>query len=155
MNYVQSVLQTGEEIRYSSGIHWIVYVRGIGIGILACIALIWASRLQPGGARLVLDWIAAVLGVVAMLWLAWDWFLWWITEIAATNRRVIYKKGFIWRDTNEMNLDKVESVQIKQSILGRLFDYGDITIIGTGEGRFKEVKMITGPIQLRNHIMGS
>jgi uncharacterized membrane protein YdbT with pleckstrin-like domain len=155
MSYVQSVLQPGEEIRYTSGIHWIVYVRGLSIGILACIVLIVARQLQPGGMQWFLDWVAAILGFVAVLWLLWDWFLWWITEIAATNRRVIYKKGFIWRDTNEMNLDKVESVQVKQSILGRLLDYGDILIIGTGEGRFEEVKAIARPIALRNHIMGN
>jgi uncharacterized membrane protein YdbT with pleckstrin-like domain len=69
-------------------------------------------------------------------------------------RRVIYKKGLIRRQTNEMNMDKVESVQINQSILGRLLDYGDVTILGTGEG-FETLRTIASPIELRNSITGT
>jgi uncharacterized membrane protein YdbT with pleckstrin-like domain len=46
----------------------------------------------------------------------------------------IYKRGLIQRETNEMNMNKVESVQIDQSIFGRMLDYGNVTILGTGEG---------------------
>jgi hypothetical protein len=71
-----------------------------------------------------------------------EWFRWWITEIAVTNRRVIYKKGFIRRRTNEMNMDKVESVQVD---LGRMLDYGNVTILGTGEGfETLRTRLLTG-----------
>jgi uncharacterized membrane protein YdbT with pleckstrin-like domain len=83
-----------------------------------------------------------------------EWLRWWITEIAVTNRRIIYKKGFIRRQTNEMNMDKVESVQVDQSILGRMLDYGTVTILGTGEG-FEMLRTIAGPIKLRNCITGT
>jgi uncharacterized membrane protein YdbT with pleckstrin-like domain len=48
------------------------------------------------------------------------WFVRWITELAVTNLRVVYKRGFITRHTAEMNMDKVESVDVDQSILGRI-----------------------------------
>ena len=83
-----------------------------------------------------------------------EWFRWWITEIPITNRRVIYKRGFISRRTNEMNMHKVESVQVYQSILGRMLDYGTVTILGTGEG-FETLRTIAGPIELRNSITGT
>jgi hypothetical protein len=54
------------------------------------------------------------------------WFNQWITEIAVTNLRVIYKWGFIRRHTAEMNMGKVESVTVSQTILGRLLNYGSI-----------------------------
>ena len=63
----------------------------------------------------------AVCGVVRLAW-----FIRWITEFAVTDRRVISKRGFIMRDTDEMNMDKVESVDVDQSILGRLLDYGTV-----------------------------
>ena len=53
-----------------------------------------------------------------------------------------------------MNMDKVESVQVDQSILGRMFDYGTVTILGTGEG-FETLRAIAGPIKLRNCITGN
>ncbi len=65
-------------------------------------------------------------------WLS-AWFKRWTTEIDVTNRRIVYKRGFIKRHTVEMNMDKVESVDVDQSVLGRLLNYGDITIHGTGD----------------------
>ncbi len=56
-------------------------------------------------------------------------------EYAITNRRVIVKTGFISRYTYEMPHTKVESISVNQSILGRIFDYGDLIIIGTGGSR--------------------
>jgi uncharacterized membrane protein YdbT with pleckstrin-like domain len=97
---------------------------------------------------------ACALALVAAVLLVQEWFRWWITEIAVTNRRVIYKKGFIRRRTNEMNTDKVESAQVDQSILGRMLDYGNMTILGTGEG-FETLRTIAGPIKLRNCITGN
>jgi uncharacterized membrane protein YdbT with pleckstrin-like domain len=62
------------------------------------------------------------------------WFRRWTTEIDVTDRRVVYKRGFIRRHTVEMNMDKIESVDVDQSLIGRLFDYGDVIIRGTGAG---------------------
>ena len=94
------------------------------------------------------------LALVAVGLLIQQWFRWWITEIAVTDRRVIYKKGFIRRQTNEMNMDKVESVKIDQSIIGRMLDFGDVAILGTGEG-FETLRTIATPIELRNSITGT
>ena len=54
------------------------------------------------------------------------------SEFAITNKRVIIKVGLISRKTVELNLSKIESVNVDQSILGRLLGYGSIRIIGTG-----------------------
>jgi hypothetical protein len=65
-----------------------------------------------------------------------------------TNRRIIYKKGWVRLKTNEMNLDKVES----QPILGRIFDFGTVKVLGTGEG-LETLHTIASPIKLRNCII--
>jgi uncharacterized membrane protein YdbT with pleckstrin-like domain len=151
MSYVERILQPGEQIRHISSIHWIVYWAGVGVALLAAVAY-WFSETLP----LTRFWIytACALALVAVALLVQEWFRWWITEVAVTNRRVIYKKGFIWRRTNEMNMDKVESVQVGQSILGRMLDYGTVTILGTGEG-FETLRTIAAPIKLRNCITGT
>jgi hypothetical protein len=151
MSYVRRVLQSGEQVRHISSIHWIVYWRGVAVALLAVVAY-WLSekRLLPG----IWQYTAYALALVAVVLLIQQWFQWWVTEIAVTDRRVIYKKGLIRRQTNEMNMDKVESVQIDQSILGRVLDYGDVTILGTGEG-FETLRTIASPIELRNSITGT
>ncbi len=150
MSYVQHILQPGEQIRHISSIHWIVYWPGVAVALLAVLAY-WFNdtRLLPGFWR----YTAYALALVAVVLLVQQWFQWWVTEIAVTNRRVIYKKGLIRRKTNEMNMDKVESVQVEQSILGRMLGYGTVTILGTGEG-FETLRTIASPIELRNSITG-
>ena len=150
MSYVQRVLQSGEQVRHISSIHWIVYWPGVAVALLTVVAF-WFSetRYLTGFWR----YTAYALALVAVVLLIQEWLQWWVTEIAVTNRRVIYKTG-LSRQTNEMNMDKVESVQINQSILGRMLDYGTVTILGTGEG-FETLRTIASPIELRNSITGN
>lgn len=69
-------------------------------------------------------------------------------EFAITNKQVIIKTGFISRKTLEMNLTKIESVNVNQTIVGRILGFGDITIIGTG-GTRETFKKINRPITFR------
>jgi len=57
------------------------------------------------------------------------------SEFVITNKRVIMKTGFISRKTFEMNLQKIESVNVDQSFWGRLMGFGTVSIIGTGGSR--------------------
>lgn len=59
----------------------------------------------------------------------------WSDEFVITNKRVICKTGIVSRKTFEMNLNKIESVNVDQSIMGRMLGYGTITVIGTGGTR--------------------
>ncbi len=59
----------------------------------------------------------------------------WSDEFVVTNKRIICKTGIFSRRTLEMNLNKIETVNVDQSIFGRMFGYGTITIIGTGGTR--------------------
>lgn len=69
-------------------------------------------------------------------------------EFGITNKRVIIKTGLFSRKTLEMNLSKIESVNVDQSIWGRIFGFGDITIIGTG-GTEETFHTIRKPIRFR------
>jgi uncharacterized membrane protein YdbT with pleckstrin-like domain len=75
----------------------------------------------------------------------------WTSEFAITNKRVIVKIGLISRQTLELNLQRVESVSVDQSILGRLLGYGTITIIGTG-GTREPFHRIANPLEFRKAV---
>jgi uncharacterized membrane protein YdbT with pleckstrin-like domain len=152
MSYVQRVLQPGEVVRHTASAHWIVYWPGALCIVAAIAALIWAGFL-PGNLASWVHWLAALLTVIGLVFLVREWFGWWTTEIAVTNLRVIYKTGLIKRTTNEMNMDKVESVKVEQSILGRILDYGTVSITGTGAG-LEALPLVARPIELRNSITG-
>lgn len=70
------------------------------------------------------------------------------SEFAITNKRIIIKVGFISRRTLEMNLSKVESVNVNQGILGRILGYGTIIVIGTG-GTKEPFESIADPLAFR------
>lgn len=76
------------------------------------------------------------------------------TEIVVTSNRIIHKTGLIRRQTTEMNMGKVESVLIDQSVLGRFFDFGTVHIRGTGAG-IDNLQMVDRPLELRTAIVAS
>jgi uncharacterized membrane protein YdbT with pleckstrin-like domain len=154
MSYVQSVLQPGETIRHTASIHWIVYWPGAVLILAALIVFGYGEfATLEGGLHWFVRGVAGLFGIIGLFLLVPEWFTWWTTEIAVTNLRIIYKAGFIRRNTVEMHMDKVESVDVDQSILGRLLDYGTVNVRGVGTG-FEPLETIAAPIALRNHITG-
>ena len=89
--------------------------------------------------------------MISLLRLAQAWILATSTEIIVTSRRVIYKTGFISRSTVEMNLDKVESVLVRQGLIGRMLDYGTVIIRGVGAG-LEPVSNVAAPLSLHRHV---
>jgi uncharacterized membrane protein YdbT with pleckstrin-like domain len=149
--YIDDILQPGEKVLYSTNAHWVFYLPAIGAWIVAA-ALFVVSRMAAADALALLSLVSAVVvALVALYWTIISWVHRWTTETDVTNMRVVHKSGFIKRRTFEMALDKVESVDVNQSIMGRLLDYGNVTIKGVGEGR-EDITTIAAPLDFRNHI---
>ena len=149
--YIDEILQPGERVLYSTNEHWMFFLPAIGAWIVA-LAFLVLWRLVSGDALVLFCLgLAAVAGIVALYWTATAWFHRWTTEADVTNMRVVHKTGFIKRRTFEISLDKVESVDVDQSILGRLMNYGDVTIRGSGEG-LQTISSIASPLAFRNAI---
>lgn len=149
--YIDEILQPGEKVLYSTNVHWIFYWRAIAAWIVAAGLLIlsWATIIES--IILLCLSASAVVAVAALYWSARAWFYRWTTETDVTNLRVVHKTGFIKRRTFEMSLDKVESVDVNQSIPGRILNYGDVTVQGVGEGR-ETISTIASPLAFRNFI---
>ena len=149
--YIDDILQPGEKVLYSTNAHWIFYLPAIAAWIVA-IFLFLLSR-ETTTESIVLVWLStsAVVALVALYWTVKAWFHRWTTETDVTNMRVVHKTGFIKRRTFEMSLDKVESVDVNQSILGRILNYGDVTVRGVGEGA-ETINTIASPLDFRSHI---
>lgn len=145
MSYVASTLGEHERVLFRTGYHWLVWV---GCAMLVIPAVGLAVGAYPFSALdvtlLVLSLIPAPIGVYyfarAML-----------VEIVVTNERFVYKTGLIAFRTEEIALDNIETIKIKQSIPGRLLRYGTITVRGTGS-EFIKIRLVNDPIGLRRHI---
>jgi uncharacterized membrane protein YdbT with pleckstrin-like domain len=107
-------------------------------------------------------WSLAHLIVLGVLFLAaWGLgLIFWVvayiryktTELAITNKRVIAKFGFIRRQTVELNISKVESIQVNQGILGRIFNFGTLVISGAGNPQ-APIPGISDPMAFRRAFM--
>jgi uncharacterized membrane protein YdbT with pleckstrin-like domain len=149
--YIDEILQPGEKVLYSTNAHWIFYFKAIVAWIVALVLLVLSRATTTEGIILLCLSAAAVVALVALYWTGAAWFHRWTTETDVTNMRVVHKTGFIKRRTFEMALDKVESVDVNQSILGRILNYGSVTVRGVGEGA-ETIDMIASPLEFRNHI---
>ena len=149
--YIDDILQPGEKVLYSTNAHWIFYLPAIAAWIVAAILLFMSRATVTEGIILLCLSASAVVAIAALYWSFKAWLHRWTTETDVTNLRVVHKTGFIKRRTFEMSLDKVESVDVNQSILGRILNYGDVTILGVGEGK-ETIATIASPLEFRNYI---
>jgi uncharacterized membrane protein YdbT with pleckstrin-like domain len=150
MSYVNRVLQPGETVVYATTLHWLVYLRAIALFAAAAGLAIAAQWVSGDGHRALLI-AAALFGLLALSSGLRAWLRRVTTELAVTDLRIIYKAGLLSRHTLEMNRSKVESVDVDQSLLGRLFGYGTIIVRGTG-GSLEPMRNIKNPIEFRSHI---
>jgi uncharacterized membrane protein YdbT with pleckstrin-like domain len=148
MAYYKKVLQPDETVKYVGKLHWIMYRHAILLAILAAIPTIMASQL-PGQFGPILTAILLLLAAVSFLS---AWFVRVTTEIVVTSKRVIHKVGWISRRTQEMNITKVETVDVNQSLAGRLLGFGEVAIRGVG-GSWEPLRWIAAPLELRNAVM--
>lgn len=139
MSYVSDSLGPGEEIIHEATIHWIVYLWpmvAVVVGIAAAV-FAWPYGVAPLG--------------LASLWLLVAWFMSRTTELAVTSRKVVAKWGFIARSTIEQRLEKVDSVAVDQTFLGRVLNFGNVTVHGTGINA-TPIKMIADPLAFRRKV---
>src|SRR5665213_364786 len=148
MRYIDEILQPGEKVLFAGTIHWIIYFPAVLMMVFALGALTQAGQGTAGLAWSVAAGVFALAGGVMALS---AWFRRWTTEVDVTDRRIVYKCGFIKRHTVELNMDKVESVDVDQSVMGRLLAFGAITIRGTGIG-IEPLHGIGSPLDFRNHV---
>lgn len=123
-SYVEGSLTNGEQVIYQGKVSVWSLLPLIILGFIFLFALIG-----------ILFWIAAAIRYFT-------------TELAITNKRVIAKFGLISRSTIEINLQKIESIQVNQGILGRIFDYGSIVVSGAGNPQ-APIPGISKPLQFR------
>ena len=138
-SYVDSNLNPGEHVVYRGAVHWVIYLPPV---LMVCFGVPLIG---------VIERIGLVMAIAGLLAGAAAWVRQTTSEFAVTNRRVIVKTGLLARRTIEINLSKVESVEVNQDIFARMFNYGTITVIGTG-GTHEPFSLIDDPLAFRRAV---
>lgn len=125
MSYIEESLSEGEKVVAVFRLHWI-------------------TRL----------WIAVwILLLVTIPLAVYEWLRLRTMEHGVTNKRVIYKRGIVSRQTEEMKLGSIETVEIDQGIWGRILGFGDIRVTGRGTSDVVFRRM-DDPMEVKRRIEG-
>ena len=151
MAYYTKVLQPDETVKFVGKLHWTIYRHAISLGILTLIVAGLSLNLA-GDQRLLPLAGAALLALLTIVSFLRSWFRRVTTEIVVTDKRVIHKVGWIARHTEEINVTKVETVDVTQGIAGRLLGSGTVLIRGIG-GSWEPLRNVDSLLQLRNTII--
>ena len=148
MSYVDRHLLPNERVIYKTRLHWILFARPMFV------TLVGLSLTVALGALTRMEWVWYLSLVVILGGLGWcgihaiELFT---SEFAVTTTRLIFKVGIVARYTMELLLGKVESIGVQQKLLGRLLNYGDLVVTGTGGAR-EVFPRVHDPIGFRNHV---
>ena len=146
MSYVEDHLLPGETVQYQAHMHKLSFITPAVISLVLLVGAV-AAFVSDSPA------IGALLIAVACLPLIYAAVIYSSSEFAVTNKRVIIKVGFVQRRTVETMLGKVENISVNQGVLGRLLDFGTITITGTG-GTQEVFNNIASPLEFRRQVQG-
>ena len=121
MSYIEKTLGNDEKILYQVNYHWLYTA-------VAILSLIFLG--------------VFIIGIIIFLYMMIKK---WTTERCITNFRLIQKTGWIARNTEEMRIDRMEEINLKQTVIDRIFGSGSIVITGVGKGEIK-LKFIDEPL---------
>lgn len=157
--YVDKTLAPGEEIAYRVHFNWTFSFFPVLWFALGAAPAVMYTLLHFGTfsdpiafEELRVGWwfVFASFGIGSLILLN-HMIILWTTEIAVTTYRFVYKTGLISRNTQEVSLNKIEEIILKQSVWGRIFGYGSLVLRGTGVGVIT-LPNIDDPIDVRRII---
>jgi uncharacterized membrane protein YdbT with pleckstrin-like domain len=141
MGYIEKHLLTGERVVYRAKLHWVIFKWPIFFLLVSLPCFFGRKELVYAGAGLVALALLLVIGPAVRSAGA---------EFGVTNKRLVAKTGMVRRDTIELLLTKVEAIQVRQTIMGRLLNYGTLIVTGTG-GSKDEFLLISDPLTFRKN----
>lgn len=130
-----------EDIVYFAKLHWVLFAAPI-LCLLIAIALVFWPPVY---------FLGLILGVFSILWVLMTWVTYHFSSITIKKKQVILRTGVIVRQTVDMPLSKIETIDIRQSIVGTIFRYGSLVITGTGGTRHL-INYLQRPLTCRRYI---
>jgi len=133
---------SNQRVVYQARLHWIIFV--------------WPLLLLLLGLSLSFAFVASrevglMIVLIAMAWGFLMWLTYQFSSLTIKERQVILRSGILVRQTIDIPFTKIESIDIRQSIVGSLFQYGSLLITGTG-GTRQWMGYVAKPLTCRRHI---
>ena len=146
MSYIDRNLIDGERVVYRTRLHWLVFAMPILVTVVVLLPAAWFLLDSPN--RQGFAWVPLV---VALLVLLPAFIKRQSSDFAVTNKRVMMKSGVMTTRSVELLLNKIEAIAVDQSLVGRMFGYGNIVVTGSG-GTREAFSQIQSPLEFRRAV---
>jgi uncharacterized membrane protein YdbT with pleckstrin-like domain len=150
-SYVDKNLGKDETINYSANVslwrYWFSLLIGGVFAIGALLGLASSLSSKNGGGMVGSKFEAGIL-LIGLAVIAWPLIARKSTELVITSKRLVAKFGVASTQSIEIRFDRIETVRVKQSLMGRILNYGDIVVTGTGS-TFDPIPNISKPMKFR------
>jgi uncharacterized membrane protein YdbT with pleckstrin-like domain len=147
---VDDHLQPGEEILYRAHLTRLTQAPLVALlaVILAFTIFAWFG-LNNAPAAMIGGVLAVAMGAV----LAWRFFRLRSYEFVLTNHRVIQQQGILSKRSMDSRLDKINNIEHRQSLWGRLLGYGDVEIDTASETGICRFNNVAHPLEFKRAIL--
>lgn len=133
---------TESNVIYVAKHHWVIFFWPF---ILLCAALIIGIEI------VVLKEVALLLVIVALIWLFLTWITYHYSSLIIKPGQISLHTGMLVRNTSDISAAKIESIDIQQTVIGSLFNYGSLKINGTGHTNYQFL-FLSKPLTCRRYI---
>lgn len=133
---------TENNIVYQARLHWVLFFWPLCVLIMA---LFLGFRYEP------LFQPSLYVAIISLVWLFVAWLIYEFSSLTLKKNQIVLRTGLFVRQTVDIPLNKIESIDIRQSILGSLLRYGSLVITGTGGSR-QMVHYLNQPLTCRRYI---
>jgi uncharacterized membrane protein YdbT with pleckstrin-like domain len=142
MKFLTIYLQPNEEIRYRARIHFFLFMQPIILLVIGYMCYLDSAKITHylGATVLFLGFVLLIQRILVKAG----------SIYVVTNRRVILKTGIISRRIVELVLAKCEGIQVIQSIFGRIFGFGTITV--TTGGVTNSYPFVANPLRFKREV---
>ncbi len=161
MSYADGLLSSGERISHRAKQHPFIFVWGarwaVFAVIIAALTGLVGSGIDSSGAsgtlRSLLTIVTIVLFIGGVAVFIWTVLRYINQEYVLTNRRVIQVEGVLNRTATDSSLEKINDAVLSQSVFGRMFDFGDLTVLTASEAGIEKMRMLRGPIRFKKAML--
>ena len=158
MSYTDRLMSSGERIVVVDRQHWFVVLANGRYGVAAILGALLLVIVQavvrpdPGVSN-VLGPVAALLFIVGLAVLVWEVLRYQNQQYVITNRRVLQVSGVINKHSGDSSLEKINDADLSQSVLGRMFNFGDLDVLTASDAGIDRMRMIHDPVGFKRAML--
>ena len=130
------------QIVYQSHLHWVIFLWPV---------VFMVAAVYVGLNFEAINTIALFFAVMGLAWFLMVWMTYQFSSLTIKQKQVILRTGFFIRETTDIPFNKIESIDIRQTLLGSMFKYGSLVITGTG-GTKQLIHYLNRPLTCRRYI---